>query len=130
MLNNLINNISNILSDNDIDTFKEYTNIDLIKENNRHIGFISVKEIEKNNSYRNALEKECFESIVTVECKIIAQKGVTANSFSQTINNIFTDFIFSDDIMPISIKMENLKINSLYSRFESNLILKFSYYFS
>ena len=121
MFDGLMKNITSVFSEN---------GIDILKNHNKNIGFFSFKEIEKVNSYKNAPEKECFESLITIECKIIAKKGMTADSFSQIINDVYADFMFSEDVMPISIKVENLKINSLYSRFESNLILKFRYYFS
>lgn len=130
MFEDLKTSITSILSDNGIAVYNEYHDIDLRKDNNRNIGFLSVKEIEKINNYQNALQVKCIEVFATVECKVIAKKETSASSFSQMMDKVYTDFLVSEDVIPVSLKMENLKINSLYSRFESNLILKFRYYLS
>ena len=130
MFENLKASITSVLSDNEIGVYNEYYNIDLIKDNNRNIGFLSVKGIEKINGYQNMQDEKSFELFVTVECKVIAKKDMTSNTFSKMMNDVYTDFLLSEDVIPVSINIENLKINSLYSRLESNIILKFRYYLS
>ena len=130
MFDDLKTKIKSVFSSNGIDLYNEYYDIDALKNYNKNIGFLSVKEIEKINSYQNSLELKSFEVFVTVECKVIAKKGMTSDSFSQTMDNVFTDFLLSNDVIPVSLKMESLKINSLYSRLESNLIFRFRYYLS
>lgn len=130
MFENLITKIKSVLSDNEINTYNEYFDVDLSKNYNKSIGFLSIREIEKVGSSYNMRDEKSCEVFVTVECKLIAKKGVTANVFSQTINNVYMDFLLSRDIPPISLKMDNMKINSLYSRFEANLTFKFRYFLS
>lgn len=130
MFDNLKTNIKSVLSDNGIYTYNEYFDVDVSKSTNKNIGFLSIKEIEKIGSSYNLYEEKSCEVFVTVECKLIAKKGITTNLFSQTINNIYMDFLMSRDVPPISLKMENMKINSLYSRFEANLTFKFRYFLS
>lgn len=131
MFENLKTSIKSVLSDNGISVYDEYYDIDLIKNYNKSIGFLSVKKIEKINDYqdfiseRNGIASEVF---VTFECKVIAKKGMTSNLFSQTMNNVYANFMLSEDVKPVSLSIDNLKINSIYSRLESNIILKFKYY--
>lgn len=128
MFEDLKANITSVLSTSGIDVHNEYSDIDLIKNYNKNIGFLSVKGIDKINNYKNLVGLKSCEVFVTVECKIIAKKGMTADSFSQTMNNVYNDFLFSEDVIPVSMNMESLKTNSLYSRFETNLTLKFRYF--
>ncbi len=133
MFDDLKTSIKSVLSGNGISVYDEYYDIDLVRNYNRNIGFLSIKEIEKINDYQNfrSERKEiASEVFVTFECKVIAKKGMTAISFSQTMNSVYADFLFSQDVNSVSINIENLKINSLYSRLESNITLKFKYYLS
>lgn len=130
MFDDLKNGITSVLSDNGIYVYNEYFDIDVNKNSNRNIGFLSIREIEKINSSYNTNEEKLCEVFVTIECKVIAKKGITTNLFSQTMNNIYIDFLLSSDVPSVSLKMEDLKINSLYSRFETNLIFKFRYFLS
>lgn len=125
MFEDLKLNIESVLSDNGISVYDEFSNIDLVKNFNRNIGFVSVKSVEKINNYQNASEVKSSEVFVTFECKIIAKKGLSASMFADTVNTIYTDFMFSEEIMPLSLSMGGLKVNSLYSRFEANITLKF-----
>lgn len=129
MFDNLKTSIKSVLSDNGISIYDEFYDIDLLKNYNKNIGFLSVKEIEKINDYQNVGEVS-FEVFVTFECKVIAKKGMTSNSFSQTMDKVFKDFLLSADAAPACLKIENIKVNSIYSRLESNLNLKFRYYLS
>lgn len=131
MFENLKTSIKSVLSDNGISLYDEYYDIDLIKNYNKSIGFLSVKKIEKLNDYQNFKSERneiASEFFVTFECKVIAKKGMTSNLFSQTMNNVYADFMLSEDVKPVSLSIDNLKINSIYSRLESNIILKFKYY--
>lgn len=128
MFDDLKLNIKSILADNGISVYNEFSDVDLVKTFSNNIGFISIKSVDKINNYQNLSEIKSSEVFVTVECKIIAKRGISAAIFSDTINNIYTDFMFSEDIMPSSLNMEELKVNSLYSRFEANVILKFKYF--
>ncbi len=131
MFENLKTSIKSVLSDNGISVYDEYYDIDLIKNYNKSIGFLSVKKIEKINDYqdfKNERDEIASEVFVTFECKVIAKKGMTSNSFSQTMNNVYANFMLSEDVKPVSLSIDNLKINNIYSRFESNIILKFKYY--
>ena len=128
MFEDLKASINQVLSADGIDVYDEYSDIDLIKSYNQNVGFLSVKKVEKINDYKNLFNIKSCEVFVTLECKVIAKKGISAEAFSQTMNNIYTDFLFSDDFMPVSLDLENLKINSLYSRLETNLIFKFRYF--
>ncbi len=129
MFDNLKTSIKSVLSDNGISMYDEYYDIDLLKNYNKNIGFLSVKEIEKINNYQNIGEIS-FEVFVTFECKVIAKKGMTSNLFSQTMDKVFKDFLLSKDAAPACLNIENIKVNSIYSRLESNLNLKFRYYLS
>lgn len=131
MFENLKTSVKSVLSDNGISVYDEYYDIDLIKNYNKSIGFLSVKKIEKLNDYQNFKSERneiASEFFVTFECKVIAKKGMTSNLFSQTMNNVYADFMLSEDVKPVSLSIDNLKINSIYSRLESNIILKFKYY--
>lgn len=130
MFDDLKLDIKSILSDNGISVYNEFSDADLIKAFNNNIGFISIKSVEKINNYQNASEIKSSEVFINVECKIIAKRGISAAMFSNTINNIYINFMFSEDIMPCSLKMEELKVNSLYARFEANIIMKFRYFLS
>lgn len=125
MFEDLKLNINSVLSDNGISAYSEFSDVDLVKSFNKNIGFVSVKSVERINDYQNFNEVKSSEVFVTVECKVIAKRGSSAETFSDTINDLYTDFMFGDDIMPLSLNMESLKINSLYSRFEANMTLKF-----
>lgn len=128
MFEDLKTNITSVLSDNDIEVCNEYFDVDLFKKYNQNIGFLSVKKVEKINDYKNLFEIKSCEVFVTLECKVIAKKGTTSELFSQAMNNLYEDFLFSEELMPVSLDMENLKNNSLYSRLETNLTLKFRYF--
>lgn len=131
MFENLKTSVKSVLSDNGISVYDEYYDIDLIKNYNKSIGFLSVKKIENINDYQNFKSERneiASEVFVTFECKVIAKKGMTSNLFSQTMNNVYADFMLSEDVKPVSLSIDNLKINSIYSRLESNIILKFKYY--
>lgn len=128
MFEDLKTNIAAILSDNGVDVYSEYFDVDLLKKYNQNIGFLSVKSVEKINDYKNGLDIKSSEVFVTFECKVIAQKGMSAEMFSQDMDNLYTNFLFSNDLTTVSLSMENLKINNLYSRLEANLTLKFRYF--
>lgn len=128
MFEDLKTNIAAILSYNGVDVYSEYFDVDLLKKYNQNIGFLSVKSVEKINDYKNGLDIKSSEVFVTFECKIIAQKGMSAEMFSQDMDNLYTNFLFSNDLTTVSLSMENLKINNLYSRLEANLTLKFRYF--
>lgn len=128
MFEDLKTNITAILSDNGVDVYSEYFDVDLLKKYNQNIGFLSVKSVEKINDYKNGLDIKSSEVFVTFECKVIAQKGMSAEMFSQDMDNLYTNFLFSNDLTTVSLSMENLKINNLYSRLEANLTLKFRYF--
>ena len=127
MFGDLKANITSVLSQSGISVYNEFSDIDLVKNYNKNIGFLSVRKIEKINSCQNVDYEKLSEVFVTVDCKVVAKKGITSSSFSQTMNQVYKDLLLSEDVMPVSINIENLKINSLYSRLESNLILKFRY---
>lgn len=127
MFEDLKVNITSVLSQSGISVYNEFSDIDLVKNYNKNIGFLSVRKIEKINSCQNVDYEKLSEVFVTVDCKVVAKKGITSSSFSQTMNQVYIDLLLSEDVMPVSINIENLKINSLYSRLESNLILKFRY---
>ena len=127
MFEDLKANITSVLSQSGISVYNEFSDIDLVKNYNKNIGFLSVRKIEKINSCQNVDYEKLSEVFVTVDCKVVAKKGITSSSFSQTMNQVYKDLLLSEDVMPVSINIENLKINSLYSRLESNLILKFRY---
>ena len=124
MFNLLKSNIASILSDNDVNAYDEFSNIDLLKNYNTNIGFISIKSIERINSYEDVEQIQSGEVFINVHCKVIAKKGMSAASLSQIINNIYTDFIFSKDTIPMSIDIGDLKVNNLCSRFEATIIIK------
>ena len=128
MFEDLKTNIASVLSNNGIDVYNEYLDVDLFKKYNQNAGFLSVKNVEKINACKNKLDMKSFEVFVTFECKVIAKKGMSAELFSQNMNDLYEDFLFSDDLTAVSINMDNLKINNLYSRLESNLNLKFRYF--
>ena len=127
MFEDLKANITSVLSQSGISVYNEFSDIDLVKNYNKNIGFLSVRKIEKINSCQNVDYEKLSEVFVTVDCKVVAKKGITSSSFSQTMNQVYKDLLLSEDVMPVSINIENLKINSLYSRLESNLIFKFRY---
>lgn len=128
MFDLLKSNIASILSDNEVDAYDEFSDIDLLKTYNTNVGFISVKSIEKISSYENIDQIQSGEVFINVHCKVIAKKGMSAASLSQVINNIYTDFIFSKDVIPMSINIGDLKVNNLCSRFETTIIMKFRYF--
>ena len=128
MFEDLKTNIASVLSNNGIDVYNEYLDVDLFKKYNQNAGFLSVKNVEKISACKNKLDMKSFEVFVTFECKVIAKKGMSAELFSQNMNDLYEDFLFSDDLTAVSINMDNLKINNLYSRLESNLNLKFRYF--
>ena len=128
MFEDLKTNIASVLSNNGIDVYNEYLDVDLFKKYNQNAGFLSVKNVEKINACKNKLDMKSFEVFVTFECKVIAKKGMSAELFTQDMNDLYEDFLFSDDLTAVSINMDNLKINNLYSRLESNLNLKFRYF--
>lgn len=124
MFDSLKSSIISILSSNGINIYNEFSDIDLVKNFNKNIGFISIKSVEKINDYQDRFEVKSREVFVYVECKIIAKKGMTASELSDKINSIYEDFMFSDDTAPISLKIGEMKVNNLYSRFEANMTLK------
>ena len=124
----LKSNIASILSDNEVDAYDEFSDIDLLKNYNTNIGFVSVKSIERINGYENSLELQSGEVFIDIQCKVIAKRGLSASSLSQTINNIYADFIFSKSVIPMSIDIGDLKVNSLCSRFETTITMKFRYF--
>ena len=126
----LKSNIASILSDNEVDAYDEFSDIDLLKNYNTNIGFVSVKSIERINGYENSLELQSGEVFIDIQCKVIAKRGLSASSLSQTINNIYADFIFSKSVIPMSIDIGDLKVNSLCSRFETTITMKFRYFLS
>lgn len=128
MFDSLKSNIASILSDNGVNAYDEFSNIDLLKNYNTNIGFISVKSIERINGYEDVEQIQSGEVFINVQCKVIAKKGMSASSLSQVINNIYTDFIFSKDVIPMSIDIGDLKVNNLCSRFETTIIMKFRYF--
>ena len=128
MFEDLKTNIASVLSNNGIDVYNEYLDVDLFKKYNQNAGFLSVKNVEKISACKNKLDMKSFEVFVTFECKVIAKKGMSAELFTQDMNDLYEDFLFSDDLTAVSINMDNLKINNLYSRLESNLNLKFRYF--
>lgn len=128
MFGTLKSDVASILSNNGINVYDEFSDIDLLKSFNTNIGFVSVKSIEKINSYENLVELQSSEVFINLQCKVIAKRGLSSASLSQIINNIYTDFIFSKDVVPMSIDIGDLKVNNLCSRFETNLTMKFRYF--
>lgn len=128
MFDILKSNIALILSNNGVSVYNEFSDIDLAKNFNTNIGFVSVKSIEKINSYENSLELQSGEVFINIQCKVIAKRGLSASLLSQTINNIYADFIFSKDVIPMSIDIGDLKVNNLCSRFEAAITMKFRYF--
>lgn len=128
MFDSLKSSVTSILSNNGIIVYNEFSDIDLVKNFNRNIGFLGIKGFEKINSYQNSFELKSNEVFITMECKIIAKKGMTAAMLSDSIDSIYEDFMLSEDALPVSLKMSELKINSLYSRLETTITMKFRYY--
>ncbi len=131
MFNTFKTSICDILSDNGITVYNQYSDdIDLIKNQICHTGFICIKGVEKVCSYQCNSNVKSSEVLIDAECKIIAGKGTAADSFSELIEKVYMDFIFSETALPVSIKLGELKVNSLCSRFETDIFLKFKCFIS